>query len=258
MAKGRKRLPQSKIIEQFVAAHGDRYDYSTVVYRTVHDKVTIVCREHGPFEQNPKNHRRGAVCPGCVTGRIQDTCMSRYGVRSGAMTLKARTVNSAKMKRQRVDGSLAKAMIAKYGGLGWDVPDIRSRAVSTMMSRHGVANGFDINRPAQSAKAKATRIKNGQYVHPSKIRDFIKYKREVWRQTNRNVRNAHWLGVRSREMHLDHIYSILDGFENNVIPAIVASPCNLQIIPGRLNRQKGSTSWMSLPDLLLLVDVHIK
>ena len=52
-------------------AHGDRYDYSRVVYIRAQEKVEIVCRDHGPFWQTPDSHSRGpkAGCPTC--GRIK-------------------------------------------------------------------------------------------------------------------------------------------------------------------------------------------
>lgn len=45
--------------------HGDRYDYSKVDYKGSHTNVTIICREHGVFEQLPANHLRGSGCPNC-------------------------------------------------------------------------------------------------------------------------------------------------------------------------------------------------
>ena len=46
--------------------HGDRYDYSKVVYTKAKDKVTITCLDHGDFEQTPDSHRRGSGCPVCA------------------------------------------------------------------------------------------------------------------------------------------------------------------------------------------------
>lgn len=57
--------------EEFVAAardvHGDRYNYSQVVYQGRHIHVTIVCPDHGPFNQKPVYHTlRKAGCPLCA------------------------------------------------------------------------------------------------------------------------------------------------------------------------------------------------
>ena len=59
------RLNHDDLIARFKAAHGDRYDYSLVEYVGAHTKVKIVCREHGVFEQTPKNHSGGSGCPRC-------------------------------------------------------------------------------------------------------------------------------------------------------------------------------------------------
>jgi hypothetical protein len=38
------------------AVHGDTYDYSLTNYHTCLDKIKIICKVHGVFEQNPNNH----------------------------------------------------------------------------------------------------------------------------------------------------------------------------------------------------------
>ena len=50
---------KSKII------HGDIYDYSKVDYINVIEKVIIICKEHGEFEQSPNNHLNGQGCQKC-------------------------------------------------------------------------------------------------------------------------------------------------------------------------------------------------
>lgn len=61
------RLTREQAIERFVARHGDRYDYSEVVYSGAKDKVKIICKKHGAFEQTPDNHAGGSGCPACKT-----------------------------------------------------------------------------------------------------------------------------------------------------------------------------------------------
>jgi len=41
--------------------HGNRYDYSLSNYIENREKITILCKIHGSFEQNPSNHIRGDV-----------------------------------------------------------------------------------------------------------------------------------------------------------------------------------------------------
>jgi len=63
--KQKRRKPQDDFIAQCKSVHGDRYDYSQAVYRGKRQKVTIICRKHGPFEQWPDGHLLGQGCPTC-------------------------------------------------------------------------------------------------------------------------------------------------------------------------------------------------
>lgn len=46
--------------------HNNYYDYSQAVFLSTKHKVTILCPEHGPFEQTPEKHiSRGQGCPIC-------------------------------------------------------------------------------------------------------------------------------------------------------------------------------------------------
>lgn len=55
-----------QLIQQFEKTHGDRYDYSLVEYVRSTEKVTIICRKHGAFEQLPNMHRKGQGCAACM------------------------------------------------------------------------------------------------------------------------------------------------------------------------------------------------
>jgi len=55
--------------EDFIAKarlkHGDKFDYSFVSYSRNKDKVKIICKKHGVFEQSPNDHLSGCGCPAC-------------------------------------------------------------------------------------------------------------------------------------------------------------------------------------------------
>ena len=53
-------------IEKAKAIHGDEYDYSKTVYRTIKDKVVITCRAHGEFYQTAEVHLGGGGCARCA------------------------------------------------------------------------------------------------------------------------------------------------------------------------------------------------
>mgnify|MGYP006899621681 CR=1 FL=1 len=52
--------------DKAVEVHGDRYDYSQVVYTKAKNDVTIVCKVHGEFTQTPDNHLQGKGCSSCA------------------------------------------------------------------------------------------------------------------------------------------------------------------------------------------------
>lgn len=57
---------QDEVIELFRLAHGDRYDYSQVIFDKVGDKVDIICRKHGAFSQTVAGHVSGKGCIRCA------------------------------------------------------------------------------------------------------------------------------------------------------------------------------------------------
>lgn len=57
-------------VEDFVKKareiHGDKYDYSSVVYTLSQKKIDIICKEHGVFSQTANSHLCGNGCPSCA------------------------------------------------------------------------------------------------------------------------------------------------------------------------------------------------
>lgn len=54
---------------------------------------------------------------------------------------------------------------------------------------------------------------------------------------------------RSRELHLDHIYSISEGFKNSVPPEIIGHWTNLQLLPKLSNSSKGAKCFKTIEQL---------
>jgi hypothetical protein len=45
--------------------HGVKYNYSKIIYSNNKNKITIICPEHGDFNQTPNSHLSGVGCPKC-------------------------------------------------------------------------------------------------------------------------------------------------------------------------------------------------
>ena len=62
------KLKKTRIqfIEQAEKIHGNKYDYSKVIYNNSNTKIIIICPEHREFKQDPKSHLQGSGCPQCA------------------------------------------------------------------------------------------------------------------------------------------------------------------------------------------------
>lgn len=63
---GDVRKTNDQFIADAIAVHGYKYDYNRVDYKTNHDKVEIICKEHGSFFVKPNAHLSCKTgCPKC-------------------------------------------------------------------------------------------------------------------------------------------------------------------------------------------------
>jgi very-short-patch-repair endonuclease len=71
----KSRIGTESFIEKSKEIHGDKYDYSKVIYKNNSTPVTIICpiEGHGEFKQQPQSHiGQSAGCPKCAN-RYMDT-----------------------------------------------------------------------------------------------------------------------------------------------------------------------------------------
>lgn len=185
---------QARSLEEFVALakkkHGDRYDYSQVVYVRSDVDVTIICREHGPFDMRPSVHvNRGAHCGDCsnvnrsVAKRLdRDTYIakarSRHGARFEEFDLiddpsafgDERSLIRVWCRRCGVEFSIAKRDFATgrghgacaMGGFNYAAPalvyeiGLRLGSRDALYWKIGVTNGSIRERMAKDVRALAT------------------------------------------------------------------------------------------------------
>jgi hypothetical protein len=81
MPKGKKFDPKTAM-DKLKLIHGAKYDYSLVDCSATKDKVKIICKDHGIFEQRYASHKKGQGCPKCPFPRraYDHTVASVYGV----------------------------------------------------------------------------------------------------------------------------------------------------------------------------------
>lgn len=59
------KFTNKEFIKRGRKVHGDKYDYSECEYVGYENKISIICPEHGVFQQTPHNHLSGYGCSVC-------------------------------------------------------------------------------------------------------------------------------------------------------------------------------------------------
>ena len=97
---------------------------------------------------------------------------------------------------------------------------------------------------------------NGKFTPLEKKSEWDRYTHLVRYYTNKNnltlLENSNLRGridLDATSYHLDHIVSITDGFNNNVLPEIIGSIHNLRFIPAEANMKKKQRSDMTIEEL---------
>jgi len=81
---GRYQPSTEEFIERAREIHGDTYDYSKIEYINSNTHVTILCKEHGEFQQTPQKHLMKRGC---------DICGGSYKSNTEEFIIKAREIH---------------------------------------------------------------------------------------------------------------------------------------------------------------------
>lgn len=106
-------------------------------------------------------------------------------------------------------------------------------------------------------------IKNGKWIDPDKKEDYVQYYQKVWRLTNRQnisiLENFKLRGMANQgKYHLDHKFSINEGFKQNIPIHIIGNIENLQMITGRNNLSKGKKCSITIDNLLKNINKNVR
>lgn len=123
---GRKIVAEKQLLtnEQFInqakLIHGDKYDYSKVVYTGYEEYVTIICPEHGEFKQTPDSHLHSGGCPKCgsTLSKNEDELYNYIQNIVGINNVEQR--NRSILGNKEIDIYIPKLKIGiEYNGLYW-------------------------------------------------------------------------------------------------------------------------------------------
>lgn len=161
------RIGRDEFIRRAIAIHGNRYDYSRVIYHRKDEKVEIICREHGSFWQTPHSHvqlrqncpkcaaaeggrkRRGdnnAMCKPAIKEKVRQTCLNRYGAKTYAESEEGRQRLHDIVTRPEVRVKMESTCQQRYGAKCWSSSDIGHEKLHELMSsvemRQKIVSGY--------------------------------------------------------------------------------------------------------------------
>ena len=103
-------------------------------------------------------------------------------------------------------------------------------------------------------KIRQTNERLGNWITESEVKNFKNYARLVWRYTNANelsvLKNIKKRGRSTNEYHLDHKYSIFQGFKDNIPAKIIGNICNLEMLKSGQNLSKNKKCSISKETLI--------
>lgn len=66
-----RKLTTEEFIQKAKLKHGNTYDYSLAEYINTKHKLTLICYQHGCFDQTPNDHLNGNGCPLCGRNKTE-------------------------------------------------------------------------------------------------------------------------------------------------------------------------------------------
>lgn len=235
MSKQSVRKTLEEFVSQCKEKHGDTYDYSNSLYLGSYKKIGIQCRKHGEFWQWPNDHRHGIGCPMCGGNKRKTT---------------EEFVEQAKEIFPHFDYSKV-----EYKSALKHVIIICPTHGEFRQKPNGILNHVGCGKCSISRQQK-TKILRGIIADPKNKTEYENYRRHVWRISNQQYKlykdkiNPNNI-PRSLFYHLDHKYSIQQGWQNKIAAEIIGGYKNLQIIEGKKNREKSNRCDISVNDINL-------
>ena len=117
-----KKLTINEFIEKAKKIHGDKYDYSKVIYINNRTKVCIICPIHGEFWQTPSDHLLGKGCKKCgMQTRGEKHRSNTYKFTKNAKRIHGNKYDYSKVKY--INNRIEVCIICPIHGEFWQKPN---------------------------------------------------------------------------------------------------------------------------------------
>ena len=176
-----------------------------------------------------------------IQKKKEETCLQKYSVDNPA-------------KSSIVKEKVQKNNLLKYG-VPWVTQTklMKEKSRKTKLLRY---NNEYFNNPKKIKESeRKTKIAKGIWLSEEELTDWELYSRKVRKQTElvykeyKNEINPCNLERSNSNYHLDHKYSVFQGFKNCIPLYIIASKENLEVIEANKNRKKNTKCSITLEEL---------
>jgi hypothetical protein len=185
------------------------------IFKCNNDKEVIEKREHTCIE---KYGGKTSFSSQTIQEKIKDVIEDKYGVRNISY------LQEIKDKISKINKEICTS------------EEMKKR-------RHKV----DENGLTSIEKQKNTNILSGMWISDTEKTESQLYYKKVWKITNsqdlnslENFNKRGRVDLRDDAHHLDHKFSIYEGFKQNIDPEIIGNINNLEMLPSNINISKGS------------------
>ena len=125
----------------------------------------------------------------------------------------------------------------------------KEKMKKTNLRRYGTEHFLDSKDG--KLKFRNSMEEKGLWVPYNDLNDFDKYRRQVERYTSKNRKNIKGIEKRgTHSYHVDHKYSVFEGFKYSIPPWIIGSECNLEMLYYKENISKNNNCSISKKELL--------
>ncbi len=152
-----RRKTTKEFITSAIGIHGDKYDYSKVVYIGAKSNITIICSTHGEFEQLPSNHLNGSGCNLCGINQVSNQLKKTNNQFIKDVTIKHDNKYDYSKVKYVNTGTKIKIICPEHGGF--------EQTPNSHLSGNGCPICATINCSNKLKKTTQTFIKEATEVH---------------------------------------------------------------------------------------------
>lgn len=189
-----RKLTQEEFIERAIRVHGDKYDYSKVIYFRAKIKVEIICKytNHDNFWQTPDNHLQGQGCIECKFEKLSNI----YRSNTQEFIQKAIKIHGAKFDYSKVDYKNNRIKIKIFCN---QCKDTFWQTPNDHLNRRGCDNcGGSKTLTEEKFIEKARKIHGDKYFYPkfkyknnrTKIEIICKKHTSFWQAPDEHLRGS--------------------------------------------------------------------